>query len=101
MQTADTTIPGLYRDFSATHEMLANDINTLQTRVDLVSESQKASRQESTVLEDGVSGDANFQTSLNSLAEELKQVSKIANDASQATAKTSTLQVQVNKLEGQ
>ena len=100
LQTADT-IPGLYRDFSAMHELLANDIDTLQTRVDLVSESQKASRQESTILGDVVSGDATFRSSLDSLAEEVKRISKIAHNASQATAKTSTLQAQVNKLEGQ
>jgi hypothetical protein len=83
------------------HELLANDLDTLQTRVDLVSESQKASRQELTVSEDVVSSDANFRTSLNSLTEELKRVSTIANDAAQVTVKNAVLQSKVNKLEGQ
>jgi hypothetical protein len=55
LQTVDT-IPGLYRDFSKMQELLANDIGTLQTRVDFVMESQKASRQESTVMGHTTSG---------------------------------------------
>jgi hypothetical protein len=100
IQTVDT-IPGLYRDFSAMHKLLANDIDMLQTQVDLVSKSQKASRQETLVMTDVPLVNTNFQTAINLLAAELERVSIIANDAAQVTVKVSVLQAKVNKLEGQ
>jgi hypothetical protein len=65
LQTMDT-LPGLYQDFSIMHEFLANDINMLQTRVDLiVSKSQKASRQETLVSTMDVPlVDSNFQPAI-------------------------------------
>jgi hypothetical protein len=99
LQTVDT-IPGLYRDFSTIHELLANDIDTLQTRVNLVLESQKVSRQESTVMGDATSGNISLQALISLLSAELERISKIANDAAQVMVKTSLLQAQVNKLEG-
>jgi methyl-accepting chemotaxis protein len=92
LQTIYTIPAGLHRDFSVMHEMLANDINKLQTRVDLVSEYQKASRQESYVMGNIASRKESFQTSLNLLSEELKRVSKAARYAAQAVANTPNLQ---------
>jgi hypothetical protein len=46
VQTAES-LPGLYRDFSAMQALMANDIDNLETRIGMVSESNKAARQDS------------------------------------------------------
>jgi hypothetical protein len=70
LQTVDH-LPSFYRDFSMIHELFANGINMLQTRVKLVSESQKTSRQETLVSMDVSLVDSSFQTTIDSLAAEL------------------------------
>jgi hypothetical protein len=50
VQTVDT-LPGMYHDFSVMHAFMVNDIDTLLTQVDLVSESQKAHCMDTTSVE--------------------------------------------------
>jgi hypothetical protein len=105
VQTAES-LPGLYRDFSAMQALMANDIDNLETRVGMVSESTKAAKQDAATSPSVFSSDPDALRALIApMTAELKRVSVLADEAAlsseQASKAVVEMKSQVVRLENQ